>query len=400
MKRNLKNLLSNFSWPWWFPYPSSWLRTFILVPIAFPLNALIIVGTVGIIISASQRRFIIFIIATVFTIILPTLIFSFIYHIGWYKWQRQASPKTRAGWFPKGNSLWQGLAATLVMMFSFTTLFTLFLSLILLGCKLSSVPDTGQDVAECASRSLGRIAGAIARQTSSVWDLEGEGVFVQQREQIDARPWFFLWVIIAAYFYQGEYGIRKTLIPFLQKKRRERQQMARQKQKSTPNIDPVDVELARLRGDMGLTSVRQTTARSIPRTKGWRTPRRARLLLVVGLSVAAFTSAIAFYIGWQSLFQPQPTAAPVPAISPSPAAPIPQPEPFPEAVKAATQAAQLAQTAKTPPEWQLVAQQWQTAATLMKSVPSSSPQFNLARQKAMEYEKNLQYAKANAARGR
>ncbi|MDY7014207.1 MAG: hypothetical protein SVX43_11530, partial [Cyanobacteriota bacterium] len=236
MKRNLKNLLSNFSWPWWFPYPSSWLRTFILVPIAFPLNALIIVGTVGIIISASQRSFIIFTIATVFAIILPTLILSFIYHIGWYKWQRQASPKTRAGWFPKGNSLWQGLAATLVMIFSFTTLLALFSSLILLGCKLSSGADTGQDVAECASRSLGRIAGTIARQTSSVWDLEGEGVFVQQREQIDARPWFFLWVIIAAYFYQGEYGIRKTLIPFLQKKRRERQKIARQKQKSTPNI--------------------------------------------------------------------------------------------------------------------------------------------------------------------
>jgi hypothetical protein len=391
MKRNIKNSLSNFTWHWWFPYPSSWLRTFILVPIAFPFNALIIFGVIGILVSASQRNFIIFTIATISAIILPSLILSFIYHLGWYKWQRQASPKTRTGWLPNGKGLWQGFTATLVMIFSFTTLLILFLSLILLGCKLSSIPDTGQDVAECASRSLGRITGAIARQTSYVWDLEGEGVFVQQREQIDARPWFFLWVIIAAYFYQAEYGIRKTLIPFLQKKRRERKQIARQKQQSTPNIDPVDVELARLRGDMGLTSVRQSTAHSMPRAKLGRNS-----LLVVGLSIAAFAGAIAFYIGWQYLFRPQPTAAPVPAISPSPTVSIPQPKPFPEAVKAATQAAQLAQTAKTPSEWQLVAQKWQTAATLMKSVPSNSAQFNLARQKAIEYENNFQYAKANA----
>ncbi|MGD2183965.1 hypothetical protein [Lusitaniella coriacea] len=364
------------------------------------MNALILFGTIGILVSVSQRDLIILTIATIAAIILPTIILSFIYHIGWYKWQPQASPKTRAGWLPKGNSLWQGFTATLVMIFSFTTLFTLLLSFILLGCKLSSIPETGQDVAECASRSLGQVAGAIARQTTHVWNLEGEGVFLQQREQIDVRPWLLLWVIIAAYFYQGEYGIRKSLIPFLQKKRQKRRKINRQKQQSTPNIDPLDTELARLRGDMGLTAVRRNSDPLEPRVQAGRTPMRRRLLPLFGLSVAAFIGAISLYFGWQYLLQPQPTAAPIPAIQTSPTVPIPPPKPFSEAVKAATQAAQLAQTAKTPSEWQLVAQQWQIAANLMKSVPSNSAQFNLARQKAMEYEKNLQSAKANAAKGR
>jgi len=82
--------------------------------------------------------------------------------------------------------------------------------------------------------------------------------------------------------------------------------------------------------------------------------------------------------------------------SPAPdAAPVSD-NPFRDAVNAATNAANLAQTAKTPEEWQAVAKEWKTAIDLMKAVPEGDANREVAQQKATEYQKNLDYATQNA----
>jgi hypothetical protein len=70
---------------------------------------------------------------------------------------------------------------------------------------------------------------------------------------------------------------------------------------------------------------------------------------------------------------------------------------FHEAVNYAMSAAQLAQTARSLPDWEKVAQQWQKAAESMQAVPGDHPRSALAREKAVEYQRNLEYAQAKTS---
>lgn len=105
---------------------------------------------------------------------------------------------------------------------------------------------------------------------------------------------------------------------------------------------------------------------------------------------------------------PEPTAAsPVdespasPTAPASPAAPTapasPAADPFREAVNRATNAANLTQTARTRQEWQAVANQWREAIALMQAVPADSPNYGVAQDRAVAYQKNLAYAEQAAA---
>lgn len=71
---------------------------------------------------------------------------------------------------------------------------------------------------------------------------------------------------------------------------------------------------------------------------------------------------------------------------------------FREAVNKATRAATLAQSAKSTDEWNLVVNEWQSAIDMMKSVPSSSSNYEVAQKKAVEYQTNLNYARQQAER--
>ncbi len=70
---------------------------------------------------------------------------------------------------------------------------------------------------------------------------------------------------------------------------------------------------------------------------------------------------------------------------------------FQEAVRKATEAAALGQTAETESEWEAIAKLWQTAADLMRAVPADHPQYEIAQQRAKEdYTKNFQVAQQQA----
>ncbi|TAD81199.1 MAG: hypothetical protein EAZ78_21360 [Oscillatoriales cyanobacterium] len=72
------------------------------------------------------------------------------------------------------------------------------------------------------------------------------------------------------------------------------------------------------------------------------------------------------------------------------------PDPFREAVNSAVKAAELGRAAKTKEEWNLVANNWQEAISLMRRVPQSSPHHELAQTKVAEYQKYLIYAQESA----
>ncbi|HHP7244841.1 MAG TPA: hypothetical protein ACFE0H_09170, partial [Elainellaceae cyanobacterium] len=68
---------------------------------------------------------------------------------------------------------------------------------------------------------------------------------------------------------------------------------------------------------------------------------------------------------------------------------------FQQAVNQAMSAAELTQTAYFREEWNTVATLWQDAISLMKQVPSDSPDHQTAQEKVGEYQRNLQYAQSN-----
>ena len=77
----------------------------------------------------------------------------------------------------------------------------------------------------------------------------------------------------------------------------------------------------------------------------------------------------------------------------------PQDDPFPQAMDTAMGAATLTQSAIAQDDWNLIANQWQSAIALLKSVPTSHPKRALAQQKIAEYQGKLAYAKQQAALG-
>ena len=98
---------------------------------------------------------------------------------------------------------------------------------------------------------------------------------------------------------------------------------------------------------------------------------------------------------------PPPQAAPASgapkAASPAPKAAAPKPDSWREAVNKAQRAAILAQTAQSQNEWIAVASEWQQAVKLVRAVPSTSPNYQKAQQKAAEYQANLIVANRRAA---
>jgi hypothetical protein len=87
-----------------------------------------------------------------------------------------------------------------------------------------------------------------------------------------------------------------------------------------------------------------------------------------------------------------------PLILPPASSPVPSAEVFRLGVNRAISAAAVTQTATSQTEWQTIAAWWEEAVTLMKQVPSFSPNIAVAQSRIPAYEDNLTYAKQRAER--
>ncbi|MEG4027617.1 MULTISPECIES: hypothetical protein [unclassified Microcoleus] len=118
--------------------------------------------------------------------------------------------------------------------------------------------------------------------------------------------------------------------------------------------------------------------------------------IVVGLVTGMLAIAVAAFVG-KILNEPTATAGNNPDETANLAtAPDAAPDTFREAVNSALKAAELGRSAKTKADWTTVIDRWQEAVSLMRRVPVSSPNHQLAQSKVIEYQKYLLYAQEAA----
>ncbi len=114
--------------------------------------------------------------------------------------------------------------------------------------------------------------------------------------------------------------------------------------------------------------------------------------IVVGLVTGMLAIAVVAFVG-KILNQPAATAGNNPEETADLAT---APDTFREAVNSALKAAELGRSAKTKEDWTTVIDRWQEAVSLMRRVPVSSPNHQLAQAKVTEYQKYLLYAQEAA----
>ena len=114
--------------------------------------------------------------------------------------------------------------------------------------------------------------------------------------------------------------------------------------------------------------------------------------IVVGLVTGILAIAVVAFVS-KILNEPPATAGKNPDETANVAT---APDTFREAVNSAVKAAELGRSAKTKEDWAIVADRWQEAVSLMRRVPVSSANNELAQTKVIEYQKYLLYAQESA----
>ena len=118
--------------------------------------------------------------------------------------------------------------------------------------------------------------------------------------------------------------------------------------------------------------------------------------IVVGLVTGMLAIAVVAFVG-KIVNQPAATAGKnLDETANLATAPDTGPDTFREAVNSAVKAAELGRSAKTKEDWATVTDRWQEAVSLMRRVPPSSPNHQLAQTKVLEYQKYLLYAQEAA----
>ncbi|MEH2090164.1 hypothetical protein [Nostoc sp.] len=373
-----KQKLQRFYWPLWFPYPTSWLKALVL---NLFLSAIIFIlknpGKVGYRIAYFVRSPELLAIFTILLILSPIPIISLTHHclhllISRFMSEIQAPEigKTQ-GLLPGIMSWWEGLYAWLVIAIS-TLIAALFSTILLPFFNIS-----------------------YARQIEYYTPMENVNNNI-------ILVFGVFYVSAGALVYQIEYLVRQRIISAY----------SGNKEKDTSelntNLNP-DKELNELRGEMGLHKIKSNILSNNEQNTIIETRRKNRslnkklLLVFIIFSISLgiyFSSRFSEILPLTSQRSTQIPSNPV-LVTPSPVASesptvLLQTDTFREAVSKAINAANLTQSAKSPDEWKTVVSQWQAAITLMKTVPSSSPNYVVAQQKIKEYQKNINYAEKNA----
>jgi hypothetical protein len=383
-----------FSWPVWFPYPIAWLRTIILIPIAFPGVRLIFLGFAGSILSITSPDILILSICLLFGILIPTTILSYIYYIFWFFWHESTPKRFIFKIIPNKKSWWEGFYATFVVGLSFTLISLLFAGLSLIYCQLHN--DLTSDIYSCVGRMTGRSAKLIV-------------LSVENNNFLD-KPWFIIWMFLSLYLYHFEYIIKYKFMPnWLNYSSKHIDK------KHNKEIDIIDLELNKIKAEMGLTQAQKVSTQShetlSSRNFSQKQYRKIIKQISLGLLIPLVAGGIYLFSKLPdfTVIQSAPIASQSELVStpeklstenaPSSSPEIaPSTDNFRLAVNQAMDAAKLTQSAKSPDEWQEVVNQWQKAIDMMKSVPASSNNYALAQTKITEYQKNLNYAQKNAVR--
>ncbi|MDZ7995314.1 MAG: hypothetical protein RM022_003220 [Nostoc sp. EfeVER01] len=374
----IKQKLRKFYWPLWFPYPSSWLKALILNLL---LSTIIFVlknpGKLGYHITYIVKSSELFAIFTILLMLSPIPIISFTHHLLHLLISRfisviQAPEIGRTkGLLPGIMSWWEGLYAWLVITIS--TLVAAFFCTMLLPLFYQSYDRQIEYYTQ------------IQNINNSIVLMFG-----------------LFYISTGALIYQIEYLVRHRIISAYSGNKE------KDTSKSNINLNSEE-EVDRLHQEMGLHKIKSNILSNNEQNIIIETRRKDRSLnkkLLFVFIIFSISLGIYFYSRFSerlpltSKSSTQIPSKPV-LVTPSPVASesptvLLQTNTFREAVSKAINAANLTQSAKSPDEWKTVVSQWEAAIALLKTVPSSSPNYVVAQQKIKEYQINLNYAEKNS----
>ena len=378
-----------FQWTPWFPYPGSWLRTLLLGAIAFPSISLIIWSFPGIILAGLTKNFFLVSIFTLTGIILPSVFLGGIYQLLFFQWQDKEWFKKYCTWWQKSHSFWEGFYGTFVFGISWLIIFCITWGLAVFYCQSYYNNHLTDYVNECSARSLKETMNAIIYFIEHPTNYSYRYRYYYNYNynyELSASMLCGMWVMISAYLYQVEYVIRTKFT-------------GGQIQKVillvmlafglTQIIHFINIKSTEIRENATPISSPKITATPTPTITETPTPT------VIVTEKPTATPTITETPTPKVIVTEKPAAKPTITVTPKPI-PTEQPkienDPFREAVNQAIKAAEMAQTAQTAAQWNLVVNEWQQAIALMKSVPESNSNYAVAQKKISEYEKYLNHA--------
>lgn len=316
--------VKNGRWPAWFPYPSSWVRTLVLM-LWISVVVRVVgfwIAIIGITFSAIEANPGSFFRALGLIIPLSVTILSYIHHIVFLN----KSKTTYTRWLPSPRSLWEGFYAPIVALLS------LIMVVVLILPFFPIVPSCNYGAEFELASCIGSYQAEISNYLTTIAEVST-----------------VIWVVTAAYLYQIDYLIRN-------------------------HISLKTLSKSILLGFITFLAVSGISQLS-------KNPE-ARL----AINSPAPTTNVPDLV----------TSEKTPAL---PNAPIPQPLPqtsprvesdsFRDAVNKATNAANLAQSAESETQLLGVVAEWQNAIALMKSVPPSHSDYDVAQDRVVQYQQNV-----------
>jgi hypothetical protein len=316
-----KKTSTSFHWPAWFPYPSSWLRSIILllwVGIIFRIFGFWGVLFGGIVSSLADHP-ILFLQIVGLSLLGSCLVLAYIYHLIDFK-----KPSHSPRWFPRPVKLWEGIYAPIVLLLSFIIVILVCFPFVPLNeCTLSSYSESYY-----CRRLLNDYYHKLDVYATIVW------------------------LLSILYLYQIESLLR-------------------------------------------------------PRFPFKKFLKFILISCITLFAVASFQFTLQYWnylYGTLTAFINPPTTTepinttPVKAETSIKAPEIGKTDSFQAAIKQATTAAELTQSAQSKLEWEKVASHWDNALELMKEVPGTHPHYEVAQDRIIQYQKNQDYANLAASR--
>lgn len=242
--------------------------------------------------------------------------------------------KTPYRWFPSPRSLWEGVYAPIVALLS------LIMVVVLLLPFFPIVPSCNYGAEFELASCLNSHEADVSNYLSTITEVSG-----------------IIWIVTSAYLYQIDYLIRnnfslKTLAELI------------------------------ILGFIAFLAVSASSllSKNSEVRQAINFPEQTKVPIAVNS-------------------EPTPSLPTAPTAKPLP----PNPETvksdsFGDAVNKATNAANLAQNAQTQTQWQAVVAEWQKAIALMKSVPQSSENYDVAQNRVVQYQDNVVAIKRRISR--
>jgi hypothetical protein len=238
-------------YPKWIPYPSSWLRALLLILVLGPVGSLmatlglwgsllaVFAGSTG---SIALPAVYAGLASGVAVLFIPTLILAYVYHIFTLIFDATSLSKNHPRQFPTWSSWREGLLGVIIMGVSISIAFA-----VLFWYHPYLLTDRHW-------------------VESYFWEDRSSRIPIrflltkEEQEEIVAF-WATIWLGSSAYLYQWDYLVRQKRDRQQKRQKALTENFSQAKKTVKSEVDPVDIELNKLRGEMGLHKMKTYPAR-------------------------------------------------------------------------------------------------------------------------------------------